>query len=495
MRPQRHSSGGASTSEVVPKRHRRLLDLPDERPRVSRHRRSLALALLAGLAAVGTGAAGPATLASPGAVRAVVTLSDAAPARALDVPGVAVVSRQPHVRTAVVEVRSGGALRRLAARPGVRGIRPDSILTPNGSEVAPTGSAFAWTGVGGSAGVPGAGAGITVAVVDTGISDTPALSRASGRLVDAVDTGGGRKFVDGYGHGTFMASLVAGGPVAGTGSHGLGVAPGATVLNVKVADATGETSLSKVLAGLDWVVGNRAAHSIDVASFAFSRPRPGPSYGADPLTDAVERVRDAGISIVVSAGNIAGEVGDPGFDPRVISVGAADTTGARATVASWSGSGMVAGVERPDVVAPGVAVLGLLPPDSVVAKTYPQAKRGELWRGSGTSQATAAAAGVAALLLADHPTATTQQVKASIRAAAVPIGDRDGAGLVRAVRRITDGSDTWAAGSGGDGEGGFDAGSWSAGSWSAGSWSAGSWSAGSWSAGSWSSRWADGASS
>ena len=451
---------------------------------MSQPRRTLALALV-GLTAAAAGAAGLSAAPAAPSAPAVVSLAAGARADTLDVAGVRVMSTQPHIGTAVVSATDRG-LRSLTGRRGVRGIRPDARLVATSADTAPPGSVFSWTGLGGNAGELGAGAGITVAVIDTGISDTAALSRAGGRLVDAVDTGGGRRFVDGYGHGTFMASVIAGGPVDGTGGHGLGVAPGATVLNVKVADAKGETSLSKVLEGLDWVAGHRATHSIDVASLAFSRSRPGSGYGADPLTDAVERIRDAGINIVVSAGNVPGQVGDPGFDPRVISVGAADTRERRATVASFSGSGVVAGVERPDVVAPGVAVLGLLPPDSVVARSYPQSKHGSLWRGSGTSQATASAAGVAALLLADYPNATTREVKASLRAAAVPIEGDDGAGLVRVARRLTDGTDPADAASGGDGEGGFDAGSWSAGSWSAGSWSAGSWSAGSWSAGSWS---------
>jgi serine protease AprX len=433
----------------------------------------------AGLALAALGLGGLAAPVAAGAVTVVVSYDDASALRGLRVEAV-----HPHVRTAVVEVRSVAAL---SATPGIRGISPDLPLRPtsNGGQVSADG-VFSWEQLGGQAGRPGAGAGVRVALVDTGVSDTVALSRASGRLVDAVDTSGTGTMTDGYGHGTFMAGVVAGGPVEGTGSRGLGVAPGATVVNVKVADATGTTSLSKVLAGLDWVVAN--AGSVDVMSFSFSRSRPGPGYGPDPLTDAVERVRAAGVLPVVSAGNTPGEVGDPGFDPRVLTVGAANLTASPAAVAGFSGSAVVAGVAKPDVVASGVGVLSVLPPDSAIAVGSPGARRtGLLWRGSGTSQATATTAGVAAMFLAAFPSATPRQVKASLRAAAAPISGDAGAGLVNVPHRLVGGTDgTSPNDGGGDGEGGFDANSWSANSWSANSWSANSWSANSWSANSWS---------
>ena len=92
-----------------------------------------------------------------------------------------------------------------------------------------------------------------------------------------------------------MANLVAGGPVPGTAaSRSLGVAPGATVVVVRVAREDGTTSLSSVLAGLDWV----ATHpdQVDVANLSLSYDRPGDAYGADPLTEAVDAVRDAGVA-------------------------------------------------------------------------------------------------------------------------------------------------------------------------------------------------------
>ena len=403
-------------------------------------------------------------------------------------PGVEVVQHLPALGMAVVE-GSPAELARLARVPGVRGVSPDVPVRLTGGAAGGAGVPAA-AGLGGRAGKDGAGRGVRVAVVDTGVSDTAALSRSGGRLVDAYDSAGATgPLVDGYGHGTFMASVVAGGPVDGSGGRPVGVAPGATVLVVRVADGAGTTSLSRVLGGLDWV----AAHpeAVDVASLSFSHERPGTAYGADPLTDAVDRVRAAGVTVVVSAGNEADRVGDPGFAPAALTVGAADLTARDVAVAPFSGSAVVAGVAKPDVVANGVRVLGVLPPASVLARAHPEgAAGGALWRGTGTSQATAVTSGVAALLLAARPDATPAEVKGALRRAARPLdGDRDGAGLLRTAAAVHPASDDPAGpGPGGDptGEGGFDANSWSANSWSANSWSANSWSANSWSANSWS---------
>jgi serine protease AprX len=288
-----------------------------------------------------------------------------------------------------------------------------------------------------------------------------------------------------------MASVLAGGPVDGTRGRALGVAPAATVLVVRVADSDGRTSLSRVLGGLDWVASH--ADQVDVANLALSHSRPEHAYGADPLTDAVEKVRDAGVTVVVASGNKPGTVGDPGFDPRVLTVGAADLEARK--VASFSGSDMVLGVRKPDVVASGVDVLGLLPTGSVIeqAKGTKHLAHG-LFRGSGTSQATAITSGLAAILLAAHPDATPTQVKASLRCAAQDLhGKRDGAGLVSATTTVCAGPDGQALDGSGDatGEAGFDASAWAASSWAASSWAASSWAASSWAASSWAaSSWA-----
>jgi serine protease AprX len=419
------------------------------------------------------------------------------------VPGVQVIASLPTLHMGVVR-GDATALRRLASAAGVRAVAPDDTVQLTSKDEGDNGQPgfLASEGLGGRAGKDGAGAGVRIAVVDTGVSDTRALDRASGRLVDAADAskvGDGRPvetggtYTDGYGHGTFMAGVVAGGVVSGTRGKALGVAPGATVLVVRVAKRDGSTSLSRVLGGLDWVAGH--ANQVDVANLSFSHVRPRDAYGPDPLTDAVEAVRDAGVTVVVSAGNRRGTVGDPGFDPRVLTVGAADLQ--RGKVATFSGSDDVLGVAKPEVVASGVDVLGLLPPSSVIAQAGGTVHLDHgLFRGSGTSQATAITSGLAALVLADNPGATPTQVKAALRCAAKPLkGKRDGAGLVRATTRLCAGTDGQALDGSGDatGETGFDASAWAASSWAASSWAASSWAASAWAASAWADEgWGDG---
>ena len=421
--------------------------------------------------------------------------------RAVAAPGVEVVTSLRALHMQVVR-GSLPALDRLTRTHGVRGVSLDTAMTvTSGEDGTDDGSGvLASAGLGGSAGSPTAGAGVRVAVVDTGVSDTAALNRASGRLVDAVDTStgvvrtGGR-YDDGFGHGTFMANLVAGGGTAGTAGAPIGVAPAATVLVARVAQPDGSTSLSRVLAAFEWVRAH--ADDVDVVNLALSTRRPLPRYGPDPLTDALERVMAAGVTVAVSAGNKHGQLGDPGFDPWALTVGAADTQGDRPRVATFSGSGDVAGVRKPDVVASGVHVLGLLPPDSALAQASGTLHLANgLFRGTGTSQATAITSGLAAILLAAHPDASPADVKASLACSAVDLpGRRDGKGLVRTTTTVCPGLEPPAPGDpgddGDDSDGGADASSWGASSWGASSWGASSWGASSWGASSWgASSWA-----
>jgi serine protease AprX len=452
---------------------------------------------------VGTLIAGSALAAVPGGavVQAVVSW-DGTPRDRAGVPaGVEVVTSLKTLRMTVVR-GNADALERLARTPGVRGLAPDDAVRLTGNDDRDDRdehrhAVLASEGLGGRAGKPGAGAGTRIALVDTGVSDTTALNRASGRLVDAADasrvadgrpvaTGG--TYTDGYGHGTFMAGIIAGAPVKGTHGKALGVAPGATVLVVRVANKDGSTSLSRVLGGLDWVASH--ADEVDVANLSLSHTRPTQAYGSDPLTDAVEQVRAAGVTVVVSAGNTKGVVGDPGFDPFVLTVGAADLD--RRRVAPFSGSAVVAGVRKPDVVASGVNVLSMLPDRSLLANARGTVHLGHgLYRGSGTSQSTAVVSGLAAIFLAAHPAAVPVQVKASLRCAADDLkGKRDGAGLVRSTTTVCAGVDGRALEGRGDvsGEGSFDASSWGASSWAASSWAASSWAASSWAASGWDDR-------
>jgi serine protease AprX len=470
-------------------------------------------ALSAALAVcVGAGFAGvavPAAAAAPAhehAIRAVVVVR---PGVSLPLPvaggRVSLVLRNVGVE---VVTATPSALRALATDPRVAGVSPDrrgQVAGDEGRDAHSGSGVLASRLLGGAAGKAGTGEHVNVALLDTGVSDTAALNRASGRITDGVDVsqlaeGGDARtsgeFTDGYGHGTFLASLIAGGKVPGSDGRAIGVAPAARIVVVKVADSQGRTSLSQVLAGMDWVAAH--ARAINVVNLALAVQRPtAPAYGADPLTAAVEHVRAAGVVVVAASGNTAGEVGDPGMDPLALTVGAADVADGSATVAPFSGSGVVAGVQKPDVVAPGVHVLGVINSSSVIASTHPEGWSGHgLFKGSGTSEATAVTSGVVAAYLSAHPHASPLQVKSAVRSQAAGLPDRRaGAGLVQMVS-----GDGGPASSQAAGESAFNVGAWNAAAWdglpgwqtqlesmwSGSAWTAVTWSAVTWSAVSWS---------
>ena len=399
-------------------------------------------------------------------------------------PGsVQVTGRMPAVHALAVRLPAG-AVQAALRTPGVRAARPDVALRPTGATEAGAG-VFAPEAVGGLAGDRSAGQGVRVAVVDTGVEETAALDLSSGRLVRGPDFSGGAGAArDGFGHGTFLANLVAGGSVRG---DRVGVAPGAVVVDVKVADGNGDTSLSKVLQGLNWVAGTGVRSGVRVVCLALAADRPSSGYGPDPLTDAADAVQQAGATVVVSVGNDPGQVGDPAQDPALLAVGAADTTGAGPVVASFSGRGTVAGAERPDVVGPGVRLLSLLPARSVLATTYPQAAVGRLYRGSGTSQATAVVAGEVAMFLSGRGSVDPQDVRESFARAATPLGAGSGHGLAVVPTAVSHGTGGQPGTAPSSTDPSASSSSWSSSSWSSSSWSSSSWSSSSWSSSSWSS--------
>ena len=345
---------------------------------------------------------------------------------------------------------------------------------------------------------PDAGHGIAVALVDTGVADTPDLHGP--RLVRGPDFSGEGDGIDHYGHGTFMAGLIAGDGSASAGSaaHHVGVAPGATIVSVKVSGADGSTSVSRVIAGIGWVVTHGDQYGIGVLNLSFGVPAPMP-YWANPLSAAVEAAWASGITVVVSAGNNGANVTSPGSDPYVVTVGAVDTAGTVTTaddsVTSWSGHESFPGYAKPDVAAPGVSVYSLRAPGSTVDTTHPEGRVGSVYfRGSGTSMATALVSGAAAVLLSHHPYATPDDVKGALVDGSVAIHGGHEVNL-EAADHAAPQPDWWQhyrVAFNGLGRG-FDHGMpWTATRWTASRWTASRWTASRWTATRWTaSRWTE----
>jgi serine protease AprX len=261
------------------------------------------------------------------------------------------------------------------------------------------------------------GRGVNVAVIDTGIDNLPDFA---GRLVGGVDlSGGNNPFADSYGHGTFVAGLIAGNGASSAGRY-IGEAPGAGLVSVKVAGASGLTDMATVIAGLQWVVSNQARLGIRVVNLSLG-VAPTSSTALNPLDRAAEAAWNSGIVVVTSAGNAGpfnGTIMSPGDDPLVITVGALDDKGTAAaaddTTPSFSGAGPTSpdGWFKPDLVASGRSVVSLRAPGSTIDTKNPTGRIGTAnFVGSGTSFSAAITSGAAALVLQGHLTAAPDEVK------------------------------------------------------------------------------------
>jgi serine protease AprX len=266
------------------------------------------------------------------------------------------------------------------------------------------------------------GQGVTVAVVDTGIDQLPDFS---GRLIGGVDlTGGGDPFQDSYGHGTFVAGLIAGDGASSNGQYS-GEAPGANLVSIKVAGANGLTDLGTIIQGLQWAVDHQALYQIKVLNLSLGF-QSNESTVVNPLDLAVSAVWNAGITVVASAGNAGpfnGTILSPGDDPLVITVGALDdmgaatdsTNGDEMTDFSSAGPTSPDGWVKPDLVTSGRSLVSLAAPGSSLVSEYPSAQIGTAnFTGSGTSFSTAITSGAVALILQDNPGLTPDQVKARL---------------------------------------------------------------------------------
>ncbi len=270
------------------------------------------------------------------------------------------------------------------------------------------------------------GAGSVVALIDTGVADVPDLAgrivpvtAPNGSTKKCVDISGENTCNDSYGHGTFLAGLIAGTGAASDGKY-KGVAPGAKILSIKIGGRDGSASVGKILFAIQWVALNKTQYGIDVLNLSLGTDST-QSYRYDPLNYAVEKAWQAGIAVVVSAGNRgpdAGTISKPADDPFVITTGAVDdvqTVGITDDkLPDFSSRGPTAsdGITKPDITAPGSRLVSLRSPGSAIEEQFPGGGVNETYRrGSGTSQSAAVVSGSVALLLSKYPSLTPDQVK------------------------------------------------------------------------------------
>jgi serine protease AprX len=302
------------------------------------------------------------------------------------------------------------------------------------------------------------GKGIDIALIDTGVVPLPELA---GRVINGPDLSpesqfDATRYMDTYGHGTFMAGLIAGrdpsltaGKLPGDSNY-TGVAPDARIVNIKVSTYNGSSDVSQILAAIDWVVQHKNSDGLNIRVLNLSFGTDGAQdYRLDPLTYAAEVAWRAGIVVVAAGGNQGfgnQRLNNPAYDPFVIAVGADDMRGSAGVsndmVPDFSARGtLTRGV---DVVAPGKSVISLRAAGSFIDVNHPEGRVGtKLFRGSGTSEGTAVTSGAVALMLQARPNLTPDQVKYLLRKSALELPREDdaasqGEGLIRLDKSMTD---------------------------------------------------------
>ncbi|HTV21368.1 MAG TPA: S8 family serine peptidase [Polyangiaceae bacterium] len=323
------------------------------------------------------------------------------------VNGVSVVSPKSSVRDVWGSVLSSAAPPS-AASPGAvaRAVAPvaklwlDGLMKPVLDQSVPQiGAPQAWA-------LGYEGDGVVVAVLDGGIDEThPDLAdRIIGSRNFTLDPDG-----DQVGHGTHVASIIAG---SGAAEDGLrrGVAPGALLLSAKVCEGF-FCPESSIIAGMQWAVAEEGARIVNMSLGGGDTP------GYDPIEEALSTLSaQYGALFVVSAGNDGpgeGTVSSPGSIAAALTVGAVDRD---EQVAFFSGQGLTLdGAIKPELTAPGV---------DIVAARAAGTELGELVgddyvKASGTSMAAPHVAGAAAILLDQHPSWGAAELKSALIGSAV----------------------------------------------------------------------------
>ena len=432
----------------------------------------LVVSLLAGVGQTSTAAA-----AGEERVRVIVRAEAGAVERAaaaVDAAGGVVGERFVSLDSFVAEVPAG-TIDELASAAGVDAVTPDGTVESLGDEWINDTDMGSLYSVLKGAGVHDAfamsdrrgrkitGEGVGIALIDSGVVGVPGLANA-GQIVNGPDLSfesqaDNLRHLDTFGHGTHMAGIIVGRDAAvqrgqeNTSSHFVGVAPRATLVNVKVAGADGAVDVSQVIAAIDWVVQHRNSTPVPIRVLNLSYgTQSTQSYLLDPLAHAAEVAWRNGIVVVAAAGNDGNgtvSLTDPAFDPYVLAVGASDHHGTESRwddgVATFSNRGSE--TRPPDLVAPGRSIASLRAPMSFIDESNPAARvptndgsAPRFFRGSGTSQSAAVVSGVAALLLQHRPALTPDQVKCLLTKTADPIRGVDrrlqGAGLLDVKQAI-----------------------------------------------------------
>ncbi len=270
-----------------------------------------------------------------------------------------------------------------------------------------------------------------VAIVDSGVA---AHDDLLGRVVqydftadDDIELDDHVAPGDAYGHGTLVAGVVGGNGHNSKNQKYTGIARNVDIISLKVLDANGQGVTSDAIAAMDWLIEYGSDHKIKVANLSIGKAVE-ESVEFDPLVLAVEAVWDAGIAVVVAAGNHGNDgnftITSPGNSPKVITVGSLTDNGTADTnddyVSTFSSRGPTLGDHylKPDLVAPGNKLVAPVSGSSSLKSQLPQRAKacdvtnchGEYLEMSGTSMAAPLVSATIALMYDKHGSTMTPDV-------------------------------------------------------------------------------------
>nr|WP_324257648.1 S8 family serine peptidase [Cellvibrio fontiphilus] len=324
---------------------------------------------------------------------------------------------------------TGDQIKRIRRLPQVAAVYPDHKVTANLAESVPLTEAPQLWAMNDALGFPLTGRGVTVAILDTGIDYThPDLGGCIGA---GCKVAGGHNFIewedptnpmDIHGHGTHVAGIVA--------AKGAltGMAPDVSLYAYKVLTDNGWGNNSSIIAALEKAVdpdGDPLTDDqIDIVNMSLG----GPGAPDSPLSEAANNAAQAGVLVVVAAGNSGSNystIDSPGNAELALTVGASDNYGA---IADFSSRGPIVGKQyvKPEIVAPGVNINSTKPGGSYV-------------RLSGTSMATPHVAGGAALLKQRFPELSANDIKTLLINHTSDLGQNvftQGAGLMKLLAAV-----------------------------------------------------------
>lgn len=262
----------------------------------------------------------------------------------------------------------------------------------------------------------GAGEGVTVAIIDTGIVEHGDFCYGQKRIIKFVDFVGEKiSPYDDNGHGTFVAGVCAGNGALSCGRYS-GIAPKANIISLKALNSKGEASADKILNAMEWVYNNHKQYNIRVVCMSFGSE---PLGFNDPIMNGADALWREGVVVVAAAGNSGPEystIKSPGVSRNVITVGGFNDNRIKDDqysesyfeIAEFSSRGPAFQRYKPDLVAPSVDIVSC-----GVKQTYTTL--------SGTSVATPMVAGLSVLLIEKYPQLSPQEVKRILLSSCRPI--------------------------------------------------------------------------